>query len=272
MMPTGSRTPSSRRRERGGQPAPLAACMAAQTPAPRGLADRRQRLRPTTTVADRSTSSRASTPWIDRPTLRGPGDCDAGGPIVRAFDAGLARARRELPDVVVKLDADVSFDPDYFERAARRVRGRPALGIASGTCYEQERRRVASRYYGPVTRLGRHARVPARVPRGGPAARGAHGLGRHRRAQGAAQRLADAHAARRCRSATTAPRASATAAAGRWLDQGDAAHYMGYRFWYLLARALFNARREPAALAMVEGYSGAALTPRARATRIRAGA
>jgi hypothetical protein len=34
---------------------------------------------------------------------------------------------------------------------------------------------------------------------------------------------------------------------------------MGYRFSYLLLRSLFKARREPAALAMVEGYLRAAL-------------
>ena len=34
---------------------------------------------------------------------------------------------------------------------------------------------------------------------------------------------------------------------------------MGYRFSYLLMRALFKARRDPAALAMVEGYLQAAI-------------
>src|SRR4051812_23590850 len=40
---------------------------------------------------------------------------EPGAPIVRAFHAGLAALTIQC-DVVVKLDGDVSFDPDYFER------------------------------------------------------------------------------------------------------------------------------------------------------------
>ena len=34
---------------------------------------------------------------------------------------------------------------------------------------------------------------------------------------------------------------------------------MGYRSWYLVLRALHHARTEPAALAMITGFAGAAL-------------
>ena len=40
-----------------------------------------------------------------------------------------------------------------------------------------------------------------------------------------------------------------------WEAQGHAAYYMGYRWWYLLFRALHRARSEPAALAMVSTYA-----------------
>jgi hypothetical protein len=43
------------------------------------------------------------------------------------------------------------------------------------------------------------------------------------------------------------------------LAQGHAARYIGYRFWYLSLRALWNARKEPAAVAMIWGYLDAAI-------------
>jgi hypothetical protein len=44
----------------------------------------------------------------------------------------------------------------------------------------------------------------------------------------------------------------------RWERQGRAAYYIGYRFWYLGARTGFRALKNPAALAMISGYVGAA--------------
>ena len=43
------------------------------------------------------------------------------------------------------------------------------------------------------------------------------------------------------------------------LAQGRAARYIGYRLWYLSLRALWHARKEPAALAMIWGYLDAAI-------------
>lgn len=59
-----------------------------------------------------------------------------GSAVIRAFDYG----RRSLGDVdydfIVKLDCDLSFDPDYFERLLRRFRDDERLGIASGVYLE----------------------------------------------------------------------------------------------------------------------------------------
>jgi hypothetical protein len=41
--------------------------------------------------------------------------------------------------------------------------------------------------------------------------------------------------------------------------QGRAAHYLGYRSWYLFLRAIWHMRREPAAFGLVWGYAAAAL-------------
>ena len=45
----------------------------------------------------------------------------------------------------------------------------------------------------------------------------------------------------------------------RWHEEGKTGHYMGYRFSYLVARALWRARRQPAALALISGYVTAVL-------------
>ena len=44
-----------------------------------------------------------------------------------------------------------------------------------------------------------------------------------------------------------------------WSTEGSAAFFMGYRPSYLILRSFFRALREPAALAMITGYAGAAI-------------
>src|SRR6188768_4048275 len=51
----------------------------------------------------------------------------AGRDVV-AFNAGID-ALSESPDLLVKLDADVSFEPDYFGALASRFLAEPRLGI-----------------------------------------------------------------------------------------------------------------------------------------------
>ena len=53
-------------------------------------------------------------PWI-RVVSGDGGALERGGPIVRAFNVGLAELE-PLTDVVVKVDADISLEPDHFER------------------------------------------------------------------------------------------------------------------------------------------------------------
>ena len=182
-----------------------------------------------------------------------------GGPVVRAFEAGV-RSLRTDTDVVVKLDADVSFGSDYFERLLAEFAEDPRLGIASGTCFEQEatgewveRLGTGGSVWG-ATRAYRSRclrDVQPLAPRmgwDGIDALRANLLGwttrtianlpfRHHRSEG-----------ERDGRKTKA-----------WSAQGRASHYMGYRAWYLALRSLHHARREPAALAMMSGYMSAAL-------------
>ena len=123
-------------------------------------------------VDNGSTDDTSSVASGSRTSTLGPRDHDAGPADARVpARRSSAPSTRDcaqlddLPDVIVKLDADISMDADYFERLLDGVRGRPGLGIAGGTCLELARRRLASR---SVT--GGHVRgavraLPPRVPR-----------------------------------------------------------------------------------------------------------
>jgi poly-beta-1,6-N-acetyl-D-glucosamine synthase len=184
-----------------------------------------------------------------------------GGPVVRAFHAGL-EALNSTPDVIVKLDADVSMAPDYFEKLLVRFAGDTSLGMASGTALEDrsgywsERPVTSGHVWGPA-RAYRWACLQEVMPleeRTGwdgidEIKASVHGWKtmtfrdlpfRHHRSQGEREGARWRH----------------------WRAQGDAAHYMGYRLLYLVLRAIFCARREPAALAMIWGFAVAAVKQR----------
>jgi biofilm PGA synthesis N-glycosyltransferase PgaC len=180
-----------------------------------------------------------------------------GQPVVEAFEHGVATLG-SLPDIVVKLDADTSFGPDYFAQLLGRFEEEPSLGIASGTCFEldpddvwRERAMVGDNAWG-ATRAYRAQCLEAVLPL--ERAMGWDGVDavkavlagwrvetfgdfgfRHHRLEG--ERDGSRWAA--------------------WSAQGRASHYMGYAPLYVVLRALHNARREPAALALLGGYASA---------------
>jgi poly-beta-1,6-N-acetyl-D-glucosamine synthase len=55
---------------------------------------------------------------------------------VLAFNAGLQQVGSVDYDFVVKLDGDLSFDPNYFQELLRRMAENPKIGIASGVYME----------------------------------------------------------------------------------------------------------------------------------------
>jgi poly-beta-1,6-N-acetyl-D-glucosamine synthase len=74
--------------------------------------------------------------WIevlrgDRGAPRSP-----GSPVVNAFNRGYDRVRDSEFDFVVKLDCDLRFAPDYFEKLLQEFHKDPRLGIASGIYLE----------------------------------------------------------------------------------------------------------------------------------------
>ena len=195
--------------------------------------------------------------WIHGVSIE-PAPAARGGPVVRGVMAGLAELGDELPEVVVKLDADLDFEDDYFERLVDAFASDPSLGIASGLCYEQvdgEWRPgfgTRSHVWG-ASRAYRRECLREVLPL--------------EERQGWDEIDAIKAQLRGWEVATLfdlpfrhlRPEGGRDGGRRRWFDQGDTARYMGYRFSYLVARALFRARRDPAALAMVPGYVGASL-------------
>ena len=175
-----------------------------------------------------------------------------------AFHRGL-RALPDPVDVFVKVDADTSFEADYFARLLERFVEQPDLGIGGGSCYELvdgswERIKVSGSHPRGASRAYRWAllddvfalepelgwdgvdEVMAELR--GYRTAGFHDFGfRHHRKVGERD-----------------GRLRAGSALGRQ------AWYMGYRPSYLLLRAVYRARENAASLAMVWGYAAAAVS------------
>jgi glycosyltransferase involved in cell wall biosynthesis len=184
----------------------------------------------------------------------------AGRRAGRALD-GFRAGVEALPgpvDVVVKIDADVDFDPDHLEQLMSRFAADATLGIASGTCYEAEdgvwvrRTKATTTVWGAARAyrtecLSAVMSLESRMGWDGLDELAVHLRGmrtatfvdlpfRHHRPEGGRERSPLHH--------------------GEAL--GRASWYMGYRPSYLLLRACYRARRQPSALAMVWGYAAAA--------------
>ena len=165
---------------------------------------------------------------------------------------------RERADVIVKVDADVSFDPGFFAGLIARFAADERLAIASGTCYEREdgewvrRTKAASTVWG-ATRAYRSDCL--RDVMGLEPCMGWDGL----------DEISAQLRGYRTQTFVDLPFRHHRPEGGRELSSlhqgealGRAAWYMGYRPSYLALRALYRARREPAALGMLWGYFGSA--------------
>jgi hypothetical protein len=225
-----------------------------------------QTLAPTTwiVVDDRSTDDtvavvrelQRSRPWIvltSRPSDPGPEGRGRGASVVPSIHAGID-AIPKPPAVVAKVDADISFEADYFERLLAVFEEDPSIGIASGTCLEVDEGEWRPRFQtgGMIWGAARGYRwdclqdvlpLEQRMGWDGLDVAKANALGwtttalldlpfYHHRAEASRERTRW-HA---------------------WAVQGEACHYMGYRPTYLLARTLHTMRRDPAALAMLWTY------------------
>jgi glycosyltransferase involved in cell wall biosynthesis len=201
-------------------------------------------------------------PWIG--VIRAPSPRRArGAPIVRAIELAADACANHPPDLFVNIDADVSFAPDFLERLAEAFDADPTLGIAGGTCYEASRgdwheRFVTGSSVWGATRAYRWAclaDVRPLEPR-----MGWDGIDELRaQARGWSTATLRGLPFRHHR-----PEGALDPAWRRYVGEGATAHFMGYRPFYLLLRALHHARRHPAAVAMAAGFVIRALARRPR--------
>jgi poly-beta-1,6-N-acetyl-D-glucosamine synthase len=197
-------------------------------------------------------------PWIRLLSRPGTPSAVRGSPIVEALQAAF-ETLEEPPDIVVNVDADVSFGEDYMQRLLSRFANDKRLGIASGGGLELVQGKWRPRYLTGSTVWGatRAYRwsclqqvlpLEPRLGWDGIDELKANAAGwrtkafpeipfHHHRREGARD-------GRRGRAR---------------LEQGRAAHYMGYRVWYLALRAVYQTRRDRAAPLMLVGYVDAAL-------------
>jgi hypothetical protein len=181
-----------------------------------------------------------------------------GGPVARAFMQSLSLLDASV-DVVVKLDADVSFESTYFEELLAHFAAEPRLGIASGMCFELEDgewrpQHVTGDRVRGATRAYRRACLQDVLPLENMP--GWDGIDEVK----AIARGWTTTSFRDIGFLHHRKLASRDASPSRHLLAiGRANYYIGYRPTYLILRALYKARRQPAALALIVGYVGAAL-------------
>ena len=88
----------------------------------------------TAAIVDRYAGQRSWIRMVRRPDR---GCRKPGGGVVDAFYDGFNALKRNDWDFIVKLDADLSFAADYFERCLERFGREPQLGIGGGDIYHE---------------------------------------------------------------------------------------------------------------------------------------
>jgi glycosyltransferase involved in cell wall biosynthesis len=58
----------------------------------------------------------------------------SGSKIVRAFELGLKEIPLSDYDLIAKIDSDIGFPPEYFEKIIRKFENTPRLGLYGGIC------------------------------------------------------------------------------------------------------------------------------------------
>jgi len=204
----------------------------------------------------RGTELTADTPWPTH-VVREARDADGAADLLLALrSAGFHPD--ELPEALARVSTDVTLPSDYFDRVLRAFTLNPLLGMAAGVFMDR-----AGGEWRPLCVASDHAAVTASVYRrecllhlaqpdeGCGAMAGLEEL----RAElsgwlgGTVHETADY-------SQRTPVRVSS---APHWTALGRTSHYMGYRPFYLMLRALRRALDDPAALLMIVSYAVAAL-------------
>jgi biofilm PGA synthesis N-glycosyltransferase PgaC len=83
-------------------------------------------------------------PWLHVIHLTDRGFREPGSGVIRSFNDGLRNLKTQDWEYLVKLDGDLSFAPDYFEKCLEEFRRDPKLAVGGGTIYHNEQDHVPS--------------------------------------------------------------------------------------------------------------------------------
>lgn len=202
-------------------------------------------------------------PWVRRIDSPGRREEDithgrVGGRDVVAFHAGV-KALASQTSVIFKLDADVSMSEDYFAIQLEKFHANPRLGIASGTCWEHDGASWRPYY---VTRS--HARGATRGYRW-ECWQHVHPLEERLGWDVIDEIKARLHGWETA-SFLDLPfyhhrgLGERDGSVFQWESQGRLAHFVGYRFSYVVGRALFRAKADLSAFRMIRAYLRATVT------------
>ena len=100
--------------------------------------------------------------WITAVHRRDRGSRQAGGGVVEAFYEGYRCVTSDAWELVVKLDGDLSFGADYFERCLGEFEVDEKLGIGGGTCCIQDAAVLREEFLGEPAF---HVRGPTKIYR-----------------------------------------------------------------------------------------------------------
>jgi hypothetical protein len=209
-------------------------------------------------TAEVAASLAAEHSWIRLLQTEAAAGYDRTSPYMRAWHAGVD-SLGGVGAVVVKLDADVSFDPNFFSGILAAFAADEQLGIASGSCHEwrdgawREWILPGNAVWGP-TRSYRRACLDVVLPLDDSVGYAAIDVTK--------AELAGFHVRNLRQLPFRHHRPEGTGEGSKWrawIGEGEAARYVGYRPSFLLGRCVYRLRRDPAALALIVGYGRAAL-------------
>lgn len=196
--------------------------------------------------------------WIRLTASRG-GPAARGAPIVRAFHKGLEELE-PFPDVVVKLDADISIAADHFERVLSSFAQDDQLGIAGGSGYEQQPNGEWRQRHGTgpsvwgACRAYRRECLQEILPLEEHMGWDTLDLMKARLKGWQVDVLYDVPFRHH------RPEGERDGARLKtYIMQGEGAYFMGYRLSYIALRTLYRAMRRPSAIGLLVGYFRAAL-------------
>lgn len=87
--------------------------------------------------------------FIELVSIRGDSHRNFGSQ-VRAINTGYNRLKHKKYDFIGNLDADVSFNPNYYEHVLGKFEKNPKLGLAGGFIYEEHKGEFKSRAFNSV--------------------------------------------------------------------------------------------------------------------------